>query len=359
MSPPSPLSAPPRMPALLTWARIVPVFLVSGTLGLLMSLSWDSPLPVLVRSFMLGAAALGAYTLLERRPQRLPRWLARWALQVAGVALAIPTTTLLIYLGSTHAGAPPFWQDPDRLAGFATLTIVGVLIAPWMALAALVRQKDALARHQALAFALERSELEREALDARLQLLQRQVAPHFLFNTLANVQALIDVGSPRAADLMRSLTAYLHAAVPRLHEATSTVGDELALTRAYLELMHMRMPDRLHYAIDAEDAVQAVRCPTLAVLTLVENAVKHGIDPSEEGGSIAIRAWRSGERCHLRVEDSGAGEGDGRGGLGTGLRTLRDRLALGFGDTAHLQLRPRLPHGTCADLSLPMTVPPR
>ncbi|WP_369980509.1 sensor histidine kinase [Xanthomonas bundabergensis] len=349
-----PISAPQRRPALLTWARIVPVFVLSGGLGLLLSLSWDSTLSALSRAFALGAAALLAYAVLERWPRRLPAWLARWTLQVLGVALAIPLTTLLIYVGLTRHGAPPFWQDQERLSGFLMLTVTGVLIAPWTALAALVRQKDALARHQALAFELERSELEREALDARLHLLQRQVAPHFLFNTLANVQALIDIGSPKAAELMRSLIAYLHAAVPRLHEPTTTLGEELALVRAYLELMYMRMPDRLQYAIETDASLHAVRCPTLTLLTLVENAVKHGIDPAEDGGRIVIRIWRDGGRCHLRVEDSGAGLGASGQGLGTGLATLRDRLALSFGAGADLQVAAHLPHGTRADIGFPL-----
>ena len=117
--------------------------------------------------------------------------------------------------------------------------------SPWIALGALVRQKEALAREQALALDLARSELDRQALDARLNLLQAQVAPHFLFNTLANVQALVETGSPKAPDVLRSLIAYLRAAVPRLNEPLTTFGQELDLVRAYLELMRMRMPDRL------------------------------------------------------------------------------------------------------------------
>ena len=109
---------------------------------------------------------------------------------------------------------------------------------------AIVRQKEAFAIDQKLTFALERSELERQALDARLHLLQAQVAPHFLFNTLANVQALVDAGSPHASAVLRSLTAYLRAAVPLLHESAATIERELQLVQPYLELMQMRMPDR-------------------------------------------------------------------------------------------------------------------
>ena len=117
------------------------------------------------------------------------------------------------------------------------LCFLGVLFAPWIALGAMVRQREAFARHQALAFELERSELERSALDARLRLLQAQVAPHFLFNTLANVQALVDAGSPQASGVLESLIAYLRAAVPRLHEPATTLGPG-ARARARLPRAH-------------------------------------------------------------------------------------------------------------------------
>src|ERR687886_628063 len=191
--------------------------------------------------------------------------------------------------------------------GWMMLTFLALLIAPWTAFVAVVRQKEAFARDQKLAFALERSELERQALDARLHLLQAQVAPHFLFNTLANVQALVDAGSPHASAVLRSLTAYLRAAVPVLHEPAATIERELQLVRPYLELMQLRMPDRLQYAMNIDPAALNVRCPPTTVLTLVENAVRHGIDPSEEGGRIDIDIRRHGERCVIRVTDTGAG----------------------------------------------------
>ena len=219
----------------------------------------------------------------------------------------MPVTTLLIYVLSTPQGAPPFWEDPSRMNGWTHLTFAAILLAPWTALAAVVRQKEAFARDQKLAFALERSELERQALDARLHLLQAQVAPHFLFNTLANVQALVDAGSPHASAVLRSLTAYLRAAVPLLHEPAATIERELQLVRPYLELMQMRMPDRLQYAMNVDPAALNVRCPPTTLLTLVENAVRHGIDPSEEGGRIDIDIERRGERCVVRVTDTGVG----------------------------------------------------
>ncbi|HSE13810.1 MAG TPA: histidine kinase, partial [Rudaea sp.] len=317
---------------LLGWRRVRFTLIASLVVSAPLALGWKSGvMSLLVRTVALGFIAMLVFGLFEQWPKRLPSWLARWVLQVVGVAIAMPVATFVIYVLSTKAGAPAFWHDKDRLEGFAGLTFLGVLLAPWFALAALVRQKDALARHQALAFDLERSELERQASDARLHLLQAQVAPHFLFNTLANVQALVDAGSPRASAVLRSLIAYLRAAVPRLHEPATTLGRELQLVQAYLELMHMRMPDRLQFALHVDETTRSLRCPPMTLLTLVENAVRHGIDPSEEGGRIDVHAHRLGDRCVVRVSNTGAGLRPMGDGLGTGLSTLHERLQLAFG----------------------------
>src|SRR5262245_21353830 len=315
------------LPPIFAWPRIRVALFVSGALGLLLGLHWNSgPMSALVRTVLLGFIGVLAFGLFERWPKRLPRWLARWVLQVVAVAIAMPWGTFWIYVLSTRTGDPPFYEEQDRKEGFGALTGLGLLIAPWVALTALVRQKDALARHQALEFSLERSEHERQALDARLRLLQGQVAPHFLFNTLANVQALVDAGSPQASVVLRSLIAYLRAAVPRPNDPATTLGQELQLVQAYLELMQMRMPDRLQFAQHVDPTALALRCPPMTLLTLVENAVRHGIDPSEEGGRIEIHVERRGDRCLVRVSDTGAGLRQAGNGLGTGLSTLRERL---------------------------------
>ena len=348
-------SGKPRGLALmLNWRRVRFTILFSMALALLFSFGWKSGLPsLLFRAVLLGLTVMLVFGLFEQWPKRLPRWVARWVLQVIGVGVVIPPTTAIIYALSTPPGAPHFYQVPARMEGFGLLCGVGLLVAPWVALAALVRQKDALARHQALTFELERSELERQASAARLRLLQAQVAPHFLFNTLANVQALVDAGSPRASDVLRSLVAYLRAAVPRLDEPATTLGDELELVRAYLELMHMRMPDRLQFAVHVDEAARTLRCPPMTLLTLVENAVRHGIDPSEEGGRIDILVQRRGDRCVMRVSDTGAGLRQAGGGLGTGLSTLRERLQLAFGGDAQVRVSAQHPRGVSAELDFP------
>jgi len=337
-----------------TSRRVAVALTMSIGVGLLMMYGWSSSTSGLfLRTTVLGLSATAAFAVFEAWPRRLPRWLQRWALQVVAVGVFMPVTTLLIYVLSTSRGAPPFWDDPERMNGWTHLTFAAILLAPWTALAAIVRQKEAFARDQSLSFALERSELERQALDARLHLLQAQVAPHFLFNTLANVQALVDAGSPHASAVLRSLTAYLRAAVPLLHESAATIERELQLVRPYLELMQMRMPDRLQYAMNVDPSTLKVRCPPTTLLTLVENAVRHGIDPSEEGGRIDIDVERRGDRCVVRVTDTGAGLHESANGLGTGLTTLRERLQLIFGDAAQLRLTSGVPRGVAVEVDMP------
>ena len=140
----------------------------------------------------------------------------------------------------------------------------------------------------------------REALDTRLKLLQAQIEPHFLFNTLANVQALVESGSPQAAPVLKSLIAYLRAAMPRLHAEAATLANEIALVRSYLELMQMRMPDRLTFSIDVPADIAAREFLPMSVLTLVENAIRHGIDPGENGRSHRRQRPARARRQHPR-----------------------------------------------------------
>jgi LytS/YehU family sensor histidine kinase len=302
---------------------------------------------------VLGLATLIAFGIFERWPKRLPGWIARWPIQVLAVVAVIPPTVLIIYAVVSAGDPTPFWKTQARVNGMITMIGTGLLVAPWTAVAALFSQRDFAARNQVLAFELAKSELERKALDARLRMVQAQVEPHFLFNTLANVRELVVSGSPQAATVLDSLIAYLRAAVPRLHEAAATMEQELQLVRSYLELMHMRMPDRLQYSVHADDAALKLRCPPTTLLTLVENSVRHGIDPSEEGGRIDVRVSVIDGRCRAEVSDTGAGLKGGGEGLGTGLAALRERLKIVFGDGAQVRLAAIVPHGVRAEAEFP------
>ena len=326
-------------------------------LGLIVSPIWVIPtVEVMARAMLVGLAALVVFGVFERWPERLPSWLARWALQVTVVVISIPIAVLLMYLAISLGEELPFWKNEGKIAGFMTLSVTGVALASWMAMSALIRQRDEAARNQALAFELERSELERKALDARLRLLQAQVEPHFLFNTLANVRELVDSGSPQASKVLDTLITYLRAAVPRLQDPATTIGQELQLVRAYLELMQLRMDDRLQFSSDADEAAARLRCPPTTLLTLVENAIRHGIDPTEQGGRIDVSVQVRDGRCHAEVSDTGVGLRPGVNGLGTGLSSLRERLQLVFGGAADLRVAARQPRGTVAVVEFPAQV---
>jgi two-component sensor histidine kinase len=340
-------------PKLLGWPRVRVALLASTVIGLILSPSSVLPFYMVVgRTIVVGFGALVAFGWFERWPARLPRSFARWVLQVLAIVSMVQLASYLAYWLTT-GGHPQLGAVSGRLQGYLILTFAGILFAPWIAVVALVRQRDTFAREQATAFALERSELERRALDARFRLLQAQVEPHFLFNTLANVQALVEAGAPQAAKVLKSLIAYLRAAVPRLHETATTLGEELELVRAYLELMHMRMPDRLKFELNIDETLVNFQCPPMTLLTLVENAVRHGIDPSETGGSIAIEVRLESAHCLASVTDTGVGLKVVGRGLGTGLASLRERLHLAFGAEAQLTLSEVVPHGVRAEVSFP------
>ncbi len=348
---------PNRWALAFAWQRLALALGVSFVFGALNSLPASAPaIQVNVgHAIVVGLVALLAFGLLEQYPARLPGWSARWLLQLVGVVFAVPVGVLLAHSVSMAIDIHSAHERP-QMTGLMALIVEGLLFAPWIAFGAMVRQRDVVVRNQAQAFDRERGELERQAAEARLRLLQAQVKPHFLFNTLANVQALVDAGSPRASSVLKSLVAYLRAAVPRLQDSTTTVGDEAELARAYLDVMHMRMPDRLEYALQIDPAARGVECPSTALLTLVENAVRHGIDPSEPGGRIDIEAILRDGRCRVRVTDTGVGFQPSGRGLGSGLAALRERLQLAFGGDASVQLEAVQPSGVCATLELPARV---
>ena len=280
----------------------------------------------------------------------VPRWLA----PVIAVMVTAPVATLLAYLPSLDGRLAAMLEHEGRISGFILITGTALVIAPLLALGALYRERDTQARAEQLSFQLERSTLEKQALDARLKLLNAQIEPHFLFNTLANVQELVESGSPRAAPVLRSLIAYLRAAMPKLHAGPSTLAEEIVLVRAYLELMHMRMPDRLDYSVEVPESLGRIGFPTMGLLTLVENAIHHGIDPSEAGGRISVVASRGDGDSGVRivVADTGAGLSESSH-PGTGLENLRARLRAFYGPAARLELHENAPRGLRAEITIP------
>jgi signal transduction histidine kinase len=344
----------PRLATMVSWPRVLSTLTGCVLVSLLVLPGWSGSYAHLISRLLLaGLVVLLGFGLFERWPAGLPSWLPRWMLQVVGVAVAVPLGVAIAYTVMTIGLEPPWFWHWEYRHGFRKVVSLGLVVATWMAISALLRRVSGEAQRQALRFELERSELERQALDARLRVLQRQIEPHFLFNTLANVRELVDSGSPQASAVLASLIAYLRAAIPRLHESAATLGQELELVRAYLEVMHMRMPDRLQYALLVDDEGIALDCPPMTLLTLVENAVRHGIDPSEDGGRIEVRVRVRDGRCRAEVVDTGVGLPSARDHAGTGLSNLRERLQLAFAGDAQVRLEPFAPRGAWAEMEFP------
>jgi LytS/YehU family sensor histidine kinase len=190
----------------------------------------------------------------------------------------------------------------------------------------------------------------------RLSVLAAQVEPHFLFNTLAGVRSAIATDPPRASEMIDRLVDYLRAAIPRLRTdggAQATVGGQLEIVRAYLGLMAARMP-RLSFAIDAPAELLAEPCPPLMLISLAENAVKHGAEPKIGPVKVTLTACRSSNGgLDLTVADDGAGFGSQATGTGLGLANIRDRLQQIYQGRAELTLKAGPEGGVVATLHLP------
>lgn len=354
MNSPAPSSHRPGLVALLKasfkpW-RLVVSLAIATLVAMALNPIFVTPfVSVWARTVFVGVVLLLAFEVAGHWPLR---WMPRWVAQLLAVGLAAPVATSLAYLLIVGGNVREFLQHEGLISGFFYISAVSLVVGLLLALGVLYRQRDVQARAQELSFALERSQLEKQALDARLRLLHAQIEPHFLFNTLANVQQLVESGSPRAAPVLQSLIAYLRAAVPTLGDGNATLGTEMALVKAYLELMRMRMPDRLEFSVDWPAALASLRFPPMALLTLVENAVRHGIDPSETGGRIRVEASERSGSVEVSVTDTGVGMGE-TAAPGTGLTNLRERLRVFFGDAAQLQMLDEPPHGLKAVIAFP------
>jgi signal transduction histidine kinase len=341
-------SPPPSVLSAFTLRSVLTAIALAVLVATALNPKFETPYPVLLgRTLVIAMVLLVVFVVAGQWRQT---WMPSWLLRVIAVALAAPLATFVVYLPTVGGNVSEVLRHEGRLSGFILIASCGLIIGPLLALGALYRERDAQARSQALQFALERSTLERQALDARVRLLNAQIEPHFLFNTLANVQELVESGSPQAAAVLRSLIAYLRAAMPRLNDNEATLANEIDLVRSYLELMHMRMPDRLSFEVRLPDELRALRFPAMALLTVVENAVRHGVDPSEQGGHIEVGARREadGQAVRVWVADSGVGMSE-HAAPGTGLGNLRARMKAFYGDEAQLDLHEQAPHGVRAE----------
>lgn len=199
------------------------------------------------------------------------------------------------------------------------------------------------------------AESERAAVEARLKLLQAQIEPHFLFNTLANLQALIAVDPKRAQAMLGHLDGYLRATLATTRNDRGTLAEEFALLRGYLEILAIRMGPRLAYELDLPEGLASTTVPPMLLQPLVENAIKHGLEPKVDGGRVRVSARAEGRVLVLMVEDTGLGFGVGAtGGTGVGLPNVRERLAALYSGAASLETGENPGGGVRVTLRLPI-----
>lgn len=235
----------------------------------------------------------------------------------------------------------------------------------WMAAAALLVWLPQLAvsllryrQYERLTAQLQREaeneRLARELADSQLRLLRAQIEPHFLFNTLGAVQQLAQHGAPRAAELTANLIDFLRSSMRDMRSEQVGLAAEFGLVEAYLKVMQVRLGARLRFRLQLPQALEGVRLPSMILLTLVENAIKHGIEPALRGGEITVSAEAFGDGVRIRVRDGGVGMQDlaAAEGGGTGLDNVRRRLRLAYGEGARLTLLDGDP-GLVAELTIP------
>ncbi|MEO7497076.1 MAG: histidine kinase [Massilia sp.] len=204
--------------------------------------------------------------------------------------------------------------------------------------------------------AAERESMQRQLSEAKMQMMQAQVEPHFLFNTLASVEHLIETNPPRASAMQRSLIQYLRAVLPQMREnaVVTNLGREVDMVRAYLNLLKMRMEERLTVEIDVPEALRAAAFPPMMLQSMVENAIKHGLECKPAGGTLTVRVRADNDKLQVSVIDDGVGFGVvPSDGTGLGLMTIRERLKLLHGERAGLHIAPNTPSGVIATVEVP------
>jgi chemotaxis protein histidine kinase CheA len=217
-------------------------------------------------------------------------------------------------------------------------------------------KKRAEAETQSANAAVERESMQRQLSEAKMQMMQAQVEPHFLFNTLASVEHLIETDPPRASAMQRSLIRYLRAVLPQMRDnaLVTNLGREADMVEAYLNLLKMRMEERLIVELDVPEGLRTAAFPPMMLQSMVENAIKHGLEAKPEGGLLKVRAEVAHNKLRVIVSDTGLGFGAvPSNGTGLGLTNIRERLKLLHGDQGQLLIAANMPSGVIATIEVP------
>jgi sensor histidine kinase YesM len=247
------------------------------------------------------------------------------------------------------------WRSrPDLLpALYSKSQFIGLFFGSLGAIAMYVKERYWVLETELKSRELQRLEAEKRSIEAHLKMLQAQVEPHFLFNSLANVAGLIEADPALARHLLEDLIRYLRASLKRTRAEGGTLGDELDLLEAYLDIFKIRLGPRLDYSFAVPDRLRALGFPPMLLQPLVENAIRHGIEPRIVGGRVDIAAVRLDGALELTVRDTGAGFAEAMG-QGLGLENVRARLAALFGDAGSLAIAELADGGVLATLKVPV-----
>jgi signal transduction histidine kinase len=331
--------------------RRLPLTLALNTvIALLIALlyrSWDQVIPNLVVAYCIGLTILALIagvrcTVMQRfRGRAGLRFVIYFALVTAGAIIGELLSQVFVHQP----------QNPLQESYVWVVAIVFSLVAASMALfinfswVQLARSKRDVER------------AERAAIEAQLRALQAQIEPHFLFNTLANLDALIAVDTAKARNLLANLIRYLRAALTHARSEAATLQTEVELLKAYLGIMALRLPNRLTTEFNCDPDCLRLKFPAMLLQPLVENAITHGIEPAGEGGTIRISVHCTSDTLKLWVDDTGIGLGNAHtAGTGAGIQNIRARLQSLFGSSARLILEPGMPCGTHAAIEVPLSL---
>jgi sensor histidine kinase YesM len=281
-----------------------------------------------------------------------------WPNRHAPLALLLPlliTSLLLAWFGGTWLAAL-LLGHPRHAEGDLTSLVITAAAGFVAVLYFWEREKMAALETEAAQQKSRAETIERQVAQARLALLQAQIEPHFLFNTLANLHALIGAEPARAQAMLGHLNDFLRASLTAARKDRNTLDEEFALLRAYLELLSIRMGARLAFRLDLPPELAQTPVPPMLLQPLVENAVKHGLEPKVEGGEVTVVARREGGRIVLQVADTGMGfAAAATSGTNVGLAHLRERLAAIYGGSASLVIAENAQGGISVTLNLPIS----
>jgi len=256
------------------------------------------------------------------------------------------------FAGALIAGIPISEILRGRPALFVQMLFVGILFGTVITYFFVSREKITETQEKLKEEQIRNLTLEKKTLESHLKLLQAQIEPHFLFNTLSNILSLLDSDPVKGKAMLVDLTRYLRASLSRTRGRTTTLGQELDLVRAYLDIYKVRMGGRLRYTIEVPEKLKEALFPPMLVQPLVENALKHGLEPRVEGGEIRVAVEEGAGRLRLMVSDTGDGLMENTV-AGVGLANVKGRLEALYGDKGRLILEDHQPSGLRVTMEIP------